>query len=369
MKKRPSPQSDRAKSPMVVWDGLGLSVAHSGIGVYGAMLYGSLCKLGCEPYVMSFSDEKIPYVANNHHVQIPASSQNWAKRLLKLKPFYPIQTYREQKQLWPDDPVVYHGLSNLNLPLFSRRKPGDKFVISVHDLIPLHTNPRSALSIQMKLLLPGILARADRIITGSYWTKIQLVERFGVHIADKVENLAYGTMKPEWKASTWDKRTIDVLTIARGEEYKRLYLIVEMAKRRPECKFALVTDDSGARAVAHRPPNLNVYSHISRAKIEELYSDAKVMVHPSLYEGWCLPAADALSRSLYLIYCRGSGIDEVAAYAQNQSYGLSRDATVDDWTNALSMVLDIGDFKVDQANLPSWSEIASKTLKIYQSLL
>lgn len=371
MNSGPSPQNEKGNMPMIVWDGLGLSMERSGVGVNGAMLYQALKELGCVPYVLSFADETLSYVSPDRALKLANGTNPLWDRFLKLKPIYPICSYRSRKELWPELPVIFHGLSNINLPVGLSKKPTDRFVISIHDIIPLNVNRLSPLAIQMSLLLPRVIARADKIITGSYWTKIQLMERYGLGLADKIHNIAYGTLPPpETFKSSSATKSIDGLSIARGEDYKRLDFLVSLAERRPFHQFALVTDELGQQMVANAPKNLQVLSRQTRLEIETLYRKARVMIHPSLYEGWCLPVADALMRGLFVLYCKGSGIDEVTSFgAKGQTLGLPREAKIEDWISSFDLLVNKDPITKVEAKLPKWSEIGQKTLKIYKSLL
>jgi glycosyltransferase involved in cell wall biosynthesis len=368
MTKRPS-HPEKGSLPIIVWDGLGLSAQYSGIGVYGQSLFNSLNDLGCMPHVAALDGEMPPYVPEAQQLKVRSFENKFLSKVQKLKPCYPLWTYGACKETWPNSGVIFHGLSNLNLPLLRSKRSDDRFVVTIHDMISLNLEDVTALSLQLMSVLPRVIARADKIITGSYWTKIQLLERFGSGLSDKIFNLGYGTNVPADLGREWSLRAIDGLAIGRGESYKRLEMFVNMAERMPEKRFVLVTNEQGRRRVKTPLPNLEVISNISTTQLEVLYANSKVFVHPSLYEGWCLPAADALARGLQLLYCRGSGIDEVAGFGKKLAKGLNREAPLDDWVAGFLSLVSKEPPKGEQPMLPSWLEIAQKTLKIYESLL
>lgn len=355
--------------PTIVWDGTGLSRDYSGIGVYGRLLYEALGELGCSPCVVAFDGAIPAYVPAEQQIKIAHSSNLIFAKLEQLKPFHALSTYGASKERWPDKGLIFHGLSNVNLPAFLKKRSRDRFVITIHDLIPFNLEEISPLALQMRALLPRVIERADKIITPSYWTKIQILEQFGAHLSDKIENVGNGTVSSPIVGKVWNEREIDALTIARGEKYKRLELISAIAGKLSSKKFTVVTDERGEKILRDRPSNVNLLKDVAAAELEELYANSKALLHPSLYEGWCFPASDALARGLMLLYCRGSGIDEVAACGKKLSKGLKQEASIDDWVSALEALVAKGPQQPEAPRLPSWLEIAQKTLKIYDSLL
>jgi glycosyltransferase involved in cell wall biosynthesis len=73
---------------------------------------------------------------------------------------------------------LFHALGNFNLPL--RRVPGKRYVLTVHDLIPL-TVPQSvsrAFRWQFRLWLGRSVGLADRILCNSRYTEAELLARY-----------------------------------------------------------------------------------------------------------------------------------------------------------------------------------------------
>jgi glycosyltransferase involved in cell wall biosynthesis len=370
MKQSVAPQQETGGAlPVVVWDGLGLAAEYSGIGVYGAKLFEALCELGCQPYVASFEGATPSFVPKSQQITLDRSKTKIARRFEALKPIHPIATYRASTERWADLGLIFHGLSNINLPLLLRKRRIDRFVVTIHDLIPLNLDELTPLGIQMRMILPWLIARADRIITPSYWTKLQILEHFGAHLSERIDNLGNGLSPPPRVTKVWSERTIDGLTVSRGECYKRLEMVASMARNMPAKRFTVITDARGKKILGQGLANVTVLENVSPADLGDIYQNSKVLIHPSLYEGWCFPAAEAVSRGLSMVFCRGSGIDEVASSAKKQVIGLNAEAKIDDWTSAFASLLDKDRSSGELPKLQTWSEVAQKTLKIYQSLL
>ncbi len=383
MSTKPPHTIDEKKSPLVVWDGLGLFNEYSGIGTYGKNLYTALSSLGVCPYVVVNSVAGLPYVGTDRTLQVGGQASFRAtsisglipERIRGMKPVFPLLAYSraksEFKKTGDQKPprMIYHGLSNINLPWTGKKRPGDKFVITVHDIIPLLVGETSALALQMSLLLPKVLDRADHIITVSNWTRKTLLERFGNQHANKTSVVGNGTVAVDELSLLAPQKTIDGLTIARGESYKRLEVVEALARAHPNSKFAVVTCVAGRRRLIHAPANLTIHVQLTGRELEELMAASKIFIHPAIFEGWCLPAADALSRGLHVMYCIGSGIDEVVAHHPQRASGLTPKASLADWCDGFKAALSSYNPQLKAPVLEKWSEVAKKTLNIYALLV
>jgi glycosyltransferase involved in cell wall biosynthesis len=190
---------------------------------------------------------------------------------------------------------------------------------------------------------------------------------FGARFSEKIVALGYGLNKKNKGDNT--EASIDCLTIARGESYKRLEMITAIARMSPSRRFAVVTDQAGVAGMGPLTSNIKIYSSLDDGRLFDLMAASRTLLHPSLFEGWCLPAAEALNAGLFVIYCSGSGIDEVCAHAPEQSVALGRHKSAEEWSEVLSEVLERPKVEALGINLPTWDQVAQKTLKIYQSLV
>jgi glycosyltransferase involved in cell wall biosynthesis len=379
MKSRPSQTQESSNQPPIVWDGLGLSNRYSGIGYYGHQLYEAMALCGEQPFTTTVETSEPWFVPAEKRLPLMTDTllnggiqARILPKAMGLKPIFPNISYGRSQQLAAE--IIYHGLSNINLPTVGRKRPNDRFIITIHDLIPLILDKSSLLALQMQILLPCVLSRADAIIAPSSWTKNLLAEKFGAEIFEKIIVIPNGTRTTIKMADSFSKnssaKTKDVLIVARGERYKRLVLVKEVAFALKDHSFALVTDEMGKRQIGDPPPNLRVYTKVNDIELEALFQGSKVLLHPSLYEGWCLPAADALVRGLHVVYCSGSGIDDVCRHSKSQTTGLSREQSWADWIDATKVAVESFDNRVGEPILlPTWLEAAEKTLKIYQSLV
>jgi glycosyltransferase involved in cell wall biosynthesis len=92
-------------------------------------------------------------------------------------------------------------------------------------------------------------------------------------------------------------------------------------------------------------------------------------VHPSLFEGYCLPAAAAVSHGVPVVYTRGSGIDEVVAEA---GVGLDPSADGQTWAETILALLANPDreklCRTRWERALSWDDVAAGTAALYDKL-
>jgi len=365
----------------IIWDGLGLSSPFSGVGYYGSRLYEACVGSGRRPRVTAFDKDAPPFVDANQLLTIdplkaaPFGTRNFFAKAGRFKPVFSSLSYHEITRHYPA--VTYHGLSNINLPVFVKPRAQDRFVITIHDIIPLLKKDISPLSIQTRILLPRVMRLAHAIIVPSYWTRKTLLDVFGDTHESKIHIIPNGTATPAHQLPRYEALandvTYDVLSVARGEAYKRLELVLEIARALPSLSFNIVTDRAGQIRLAGAPENVKIFCAIKSAELAQMYQNSKVFLHTSLFEGWCLPAADAVMARRFVIYVKGTGIDDVCEFASERCLALEPEASLDSWVEAVRSI--VAQFQEPSASahkvteLPTWQSCAEKTLKIYDSLL
>lgn len=365
----------------IIWDGLGLSSPYSGVGYYASRLYEACVGSGRRPRVTTFGKDVPPFVDANELLTIdplksaPFGTRNFFAKVGRLKPVFSSLSYHEITQHYPS--VTYHGLSNINIPVFVKPREQDRFVVTIHDIIPLLKNDLSPLSIQTRILLPRVMGLANAIIVPSHWTRKTLLDVFGDTHESKIHIIPNGTATT---AHLLTERTVlanevtcDVLSVARGEAYKRLELVLAIARALPALSFNIVTDHAGRVRLAGAPENVKIFSALKQAELAQMYQRSRVFLHTSLFEGWCLPAADAVMARRFVVYVKGTGIDDVCAFAAERCLALEPEASLDSWVEAVRSI--VAQFQEPSASehkaieLPTWESCAEKTLKIYDSLL
>ena len=372
----------------VFWDGQGLWNPASGVYSHALRLAKGLIGLGVDPIVL-LPEPKIGILGNEIR-QLPVRSV-LPEKILKLKPVFSELAWQTAKKLDQNPPGIYHGLSNFNLPaiVLGRFRQQTKFVLTVHDIIPLLANTHSALALQMRILLPKALKTAHKVICSSNWTMRTLEERYGSLCHGKMVVIPLGVSPERFPLKTsmgqrspW-KTGKRLLAVSRGESYKRLELAVEVCSLLRDASMVVVTDQVGRRNLQNRFGSYALnqsgitirVGDVSDSELESFYSEADIFLQTSLYEGFGLPAVEAMQRGCPVAYTGGSGIDEVCG-----SDGPLRFEPVDhaaNWASSLENLWAAGSPRdtLREAILKrltaflSWEEVSARHLEIYRGLI
>lgn len=359
-------------SPLVYWDAFGFAEA-GGIRRYSEQLEAGLVLEGCRP------------------LRLTRTGQTPTAPAARLR-----QKFTASKLLWPDlafqqalghaggKPFVFHGLANCNLPFFLKKTPPHaRFVLTLHDLIPLL--PGSGVSwayqAQFRALLPRALERATQILCVSAWTREQLLERYP-SVASKSVVLVHGLSLPEVCRPVepqLEDEKVRLLCVTRSEPYKRLpWLLAMIAALPANFELHLVCDARGLALVRQTAAaelaqaKIRLYSGLSEFALQQLYAQAHLYVQPSLYEGYCLPAFEALAQHTPVLYQKGHALDGLLA--ETVARGVEVGAGLDAW---LAEVRALSGFKTKpqfksaveaflQAQ-PSWQETARAVKEVYNT--
>ena len=334
---------DQPKQSSLIWDDLGLSNPYSGVGVYSRKLYQALTSTGWIPrsFRGDIDSEEAMLKAKDSKLLLPQL------RLLMA----PAQS-------------MIHGLSNINGPIIKFRSD-IRTVTTIHDLIPLLIPPSSRYSWLFRAVIMRVATRSDAIVTVSHWTKRQLVER-GVS-PDKIHVILNGF--PDWEPQSRQRRSY-LLCISRYEDYKKIEFFVDLSAHL-KIKAVLVTDAIGANRIGRKYESLcqkgqlEIKKGLSNAELHEVYEQSLAYIHPSEFEGFCLPAAEANARGVPVIYKKGSGIEETVKFGLGlEEYDLG------EWGKAVSEFIDKSpeNSLKDMVKLQSWAVSAQKLAQIYDQL-
>ena len=373
-------------SPAIFWDGYGLTGLGSGIAVHGRKLRAALLRLGLEPTtVVPFGE-----LCDGRKLELQARG-----RLARTKLLWPGLVGRAMATLVGNRSggTILHGLSNFNIPRGANLQ-GISRVLTVHDLIPLLL-PREVawtLSLQMAYLMPRAIAAADAIVCVSNWTARSVEERFPfargkcVVIPNGIEATSGRLEQVPQQPEGWGD-LLRLLTVARGETYKRLVPFLEVVRARGgSVRWTVVTDGAGWKAIESAASDLvgagtvELRSNVPDGELTALFDRSDAYVQPSRLEGYCLPAATALARGKPVLYRMGSGMDEVVSAGcsvgvRETGDGLSGPAFVEAWLDGIervSLLLKGEAFAhaavAQWSSLPTWDHSARAHQKLYNDL-
>ena len=257
-----------------------------------------------------------------------------------------------------------------------------KRVTVIHDLTPIlfrkwHTFNGWFLQ---KLFLPGIVRRADLIITNSEYTKSDIVTYLGkeakqiipTHLGisgifkpshDPKILAKYGIFKPYiLYQGTLEPRKNLINLIMAYEEYR---------KQNPDAQEQLIL--SGKKGWKIREIIRKKYSseyrddiillgYVERNDMPAIYSGAKLFAYPSLYEGFGLPVLEAMACGTPIITSNRSSLPEVAGKYAVYFNPESVEEMCQAILNSLSNNRNIREDQIRYAQQFTWHKTAQRVL-------
>jgi glycosyltransferase involved in cell wall biosynthesis len=353
----------------VYWEPLGFSHKHSGIYQSAKSLFVGLKELGQPVEVVGaksfvFDSEIVPWGGAFHKFISPLRANAILREKILKK------SKKDNKK------VIFHGHANFNIPVFSHKISEVKYVLTVHDLIPLLAPKSVSLRFYVQFLwgLKRAIDRADTIIAVSCWTKRCLEERFPQArkkiflLSHGLDPLAFqGNKNNQFKA----KGRINLLFVSRYEYYKRFELLGKILAQDSRFFLSVVCDHRGLGYLLKKEKKfidskrLKVFVDIDTYCLRNLYKKCDVYIHPSLYEGFCLPIRDALWEQVPVVYCQGSAVGELVR--GDCGLGVSPDFGAKVWGESIRRALDIDFNKIPPLNFLSHKEAAKNLLSVYNN--
>lgn len=179
------------------------------------------------------------------------------------------------------------------------------FVATIHDLI-LHRYPNEApLWKQMayRSVMRRTMTRARALIAVSQFVAREIVDRYGQDVLAKTTVILEGVdsqfsrRSPKEQEDVLRKYTIRTpffLYVGNAKEHKNVRMLIAAFKNLHSPQKTLVLVTSG-READHLEllESIRCLSSVSEEDLPALYSAAEAFVTASLYEGFCLPIAEA----------------------------------------------------------------------------
>jgi len=246
----------------------------------------------------------------------------------------------------PIDGVKGHLWEQLILPslikgrlLFSPSNTGPLLVrqqvVTVHDAVPYDhpewLNPRFAA--WYRAIIPRLVRRVVRVIAVSEWTRLRVLEWTGVQ-PERVVTIRNGVDPRFSRPPTESIRRVCirlglrpgryVLTVGTLEPRKNLPRVLQAWERLPEQLrrdlTLVVVGAEGKRSVFRQirlpqPPNVLFAGHIEDESLPALYAGARAFVYVSLYEGFGLPALEAMAAGVPVLTSNSSALPEIVGEA------------------------------------------------------
>lgn len=244
------------------------------------------------------------------------------------------------------------------------------FVATVHDLI-LHRHPGDASlfrRLAYRIQMASTVRRAKKILAVSSFTALEIGGTYGSTAHRKCAVTGEGVDEEFQPASVSDVAAVRTrykldhpffLYVGSGKPHKNIPFLLQAFSKaeRPNHTLVLVTPRSALPK--DLPQNVLCISDVSDEDLPAMYSAAECFVTASLYEGFCLPVAEALSCGCPVIAMKATAVPETAKGA-----ALLLDTSMEHWGSALRHP----PARPVRYDRPPWSDAASKTAEILQEV-
>jgi alpha-1,3-rhamnosyl/mannosyltransferase len=251
-------------------------------------------------------------------------------------------------------------------------------VVTVHDLsferLPDLMSLRDRTL--FRTLVPMSVRRADRILTGSEWTKRDLVDRYGL-AAEKIVVTPYGfdpVFRPNGRARQGPPYALFVGAIQPRKD--PLAALEALALLDGDLRLVVVGPEKRGgeqvRAAIRRlglERRVELAGHVELEELAALYRGAACLVFPSRYEGFGLPVLEAMASGTPVVATRAGAVPEVAGEAAVLVAPGDPVALAGGIERALADRERLVAAGLEHARRFSWAEAARQTLAVYRELL
>ncbi len=238
------------------------------------------------------------------------------------------------------------------------------YIVTIHDLI-LHRYPNQATfqrRAAYRVLMARSLKRAKRIIAVSAFTASELRATYGrdsTVISEGVDPVFHPRSNEEIERVR-ERHGIQkpfFLYVGNAKEHKNVHMLVEAFRLLQDKSRELVLVVSGKeRTSIVLSSDVRVLHDLPDEDLAALYSAAECFATASLYEGFCLPIAEALACACPVIASRVGAIPEIAG-----SNAILIDANVPAFINALRKP----PLRREACTFSSWDAIAAQISHLF----
>jgi len=231
-----------------------------------------------------------------------------------------------------------------------------------------------------------VMRRMDRIITGSHKSAASVQEEFKCppsHIQVIHDGVDVDIFKP---LDDVEKTPNEILFVGNSEDRNKgaRYLIEAMSLLRDDTDLKLTFVDKPKGSLMMVPSLVRKYGlgtrvtftgRVPREQLVRLYNRAQILVSPSLYEGFGLPAAEAQSCGTPVVSTTAGALPEVVGHGETGILVPPGDAPA--LADAIRRLMADADLRkrmgaAGRERMTSrftWRETARKTVELYEEVL
>jgi len=268
------------------------------------------------------------------------------------------------------------------------------YVITVHDLAWMRV-PRSEMPVPRIFglsRLQNLIQRANHVICDSECTRTDVLELIGrkpedvttIHLAQRP---LFKSPKDEQQRERARKKAtggrpyfLAVSTIEPRKNYVRLVqAFAQMQEKHPEFRLLIAGAKRSAWDDVKRTIHasgmaeyVQVLGHIADDKVLDLLWGCHALVYPSLYEGFGLPALEAMACGVPVICSSAGSLGEVVADAALLVDPLDIDSIDDAMRRVVTqpeLVSSLTEASLRRAADFSWTRTAGQTLEVYKRVI
>lgn len=279
----------------------------------------------------------------------------------------------------PPESDIVHNTFYLPHGLDGRRSA--KRVVTIHDMIP-ELMPRTRRRLDLLTLKERYVRSADQVICVSEATKQDLLKVYG--LVDAPVHVIHHGVSPRFqpgidRADFLPKRYI--LFVGHRHQYKDAEVLfrafAHVAQVDPEIELLCVGGNGLTRQESSVLENLGVRQRVSQRFLADdlmasAYANAEVFVFPSHFEGFGLPALEAMASGVPTILARATSLPEVGGDAALYF----EPGAVDALASAITTVLNDEGVRNDlirsgqaRAGEFTWQRSAEQTAEVYRQAL